>query len=118
LIILTGPNFNVSSNIGFLRKGGKDSFILRNETEEQVGEIIVKAKLDYLSVNTTFDLKFPIKDRIFPFISIGPRFDYLISCSHEFYQLNQINGLIKNEEPLLPFDLRIFQPGPGWSIRS
>jgi hypothetical protein len=73
--------FNLSSNFGFIRKGGKGTITFTTETGETIDEKTEKAKLNYFSVNTTFDLKYPIKDRIIPYISVGPRFDYLTSYS-------------------------------------
>jgi hypothetical protein len=76
-----------------IRKGGKGTVTFTTETGEPNGEKTEKAYLDYLTVNTTLDVKYPIKDRIIPFISVGPRCDYLTSYSKEFDGLNNINAL-------------------------
>ena len=36
-----------------------------------------------MSFNTTIDLKYPIRDLLIPFVSVGPRLDYLISDKSE-----------------------------------
>jgi len=74
--------FNLSSNIGMIRKIGRgaephnygDDFNLSFGLSE-------KLSLDYLSLNTSMDLKYPIK-KISPFLSFGPRFDYLLHSSN------------------------------------
>lgn len=70
---------NLSCNVGFLNKGAKG--------EEQIyplhgGDIerkTLKPRLNYFSLNFLLDLKYPIKKNISPFLSVGPRLDYLIS---------------------------------------
>lgn len=87
--------FNLSSNLGFIRKGGKGKITFTTATGEPIDEKSEKAKLGYFTVNTTLDLKYPIKDKITPFISVGPRFDYLASYSKVFDGLNEIDELKK-----------------------
>ncbi len=87
--------FNLSSNIGLIRKGGKDKLDLINVSGENMGEQTVKATMDYITVNTTFDLKYPIKDKIIPYISLGPRFDYLMAHSKEINDLDNSDELNK-----------------------
>ena len=66
--------FNLSSNIGMVRKGGTNEIQFMNSKQ------ILKAEqtLDYLSINTMIEFKYRIKKTISPFISFGPRFDYLL----------------------------------------
>lgn len=92
---LENKRFNLSSHLGLIRKGGKGTTILTTETGEPNGEKTEKAYLDYITVNTTLDVKYPIKDRIIPFISVGPRYDYLVSYSSDFDGLNDIDALKK-----------------------
>jgi hypothetical protein len=89
--------FNLSSNIGFLRKGGKGGAIIYDINGNPVGETSEKAKFDYFSFNSTIDLKYPIKDKINPFISFGPRFDYLLSYyNNEMIKMvDKMDGLEK-----------------------
>jgi len=69
--------FNLSSNIGLIRKGGE--YDIHFDSDEVVSE---KPILDYLSINTTIDFKYPIKEKFAPFISVGPRVDFLISSKN------------------------------------
>jgi hypothetical protein len=92
---LENKYFNLSSNLGFIQKGGKETLIFVDVEGEQIAEITMEAKLDYFTVNTTLDLKYPIKDKILSFISVGPRFDYLVSYSYPFDGLNDAGVLKK-----------------------
>ena len=93
--------FNLSSNLGLIQKGGKGTITFTTETGEPIDKKTEKAKLNYFTINTTLDLKYPIKDKILPFISVGPRFDYLVSYSSEFDGLNDIDALKKNNLGLI-----------------
>ncbi|WP_442267602.1 outer membrane beta-barrel protein [Tenacibaculum sp. ZS6-P6] len=109
--------FNLSSNIGMIRKGGKDEIQLTNQFGEFTGQIVTeKPSLDYLSINTTIDFKYKIKENISPFISFGPRFDYLINSSTHFESLKDINELKRTSLGLifgggLKYDTSNFQLG-------
>ena len=72
--------YNLSSNLTLLKKGGNTT-----ATSENVPDRILKVNLDYLSLNTTFELKYPLKNKITPFISYGPRLDMLLN---EMYLIN------------------------------
>ena len=86
--------FNLSSNIGMIRKGGKDEFLITDEYGQSTGlTSIEKPTLDYLSMNTLFELKYRIKDAVAPFISIGPRFDYLVKSNEHFEDLKDLDEL-------------------------
>jgi len=86
--------FNLSSNIGMIRKGGKGEFMLTDQYGQSTGQTITeKPTLDYLSINTTFDLKYRIKETVTPFISFGPRIDFLVRSSRHFDALEEIKEL-------------------------
>ena len=86
--------YNLSTNIGMIRKGGKDEIVLTDQYGELTGQTITeKPTLDYLSINTMIDLKYRIKETVTPFISFGPRFDYLVSSSKHFDSLEEIDEL-------------------------
>ena len=74
--------FNLSSNIGLVRKGGKTEMQFADQNDNLEGSMLVKPALDYLSINTTIDFKYPIKKFITPFISFGPRLDYIYKVYH------------------------------------
>lgn len=73
--------FNLSSNIGLIRKGGE--YDINFDSDEIASD---KPILDYLSMNTTIDFKYSIKEKFTPFISVGPRVDFLIKKKY-FYSL-------------------------------
>lgn len=84
--------FNLSSNIGMIRKGGRDEIMVTDPNGNHTGEYITsKPHLDYLTVNTCID--FMLKKKLKPFIGIGPRFDYLLSYSKEFDKLDTLKDL-------------------------
>lgn len=95
--------FNLSSNMGMLRKGGvegAEGTIITNVDGTPVDKDDM-AKLDYLTMNTTIDLKYGLKQYGSPYLSIGPRFDYLINFSEEFNQFDENNKLNKYNFGLL-----------------
>ncbi len=86
--------FNLSSNIGVIRKGGKDKIEISDQDGEFTGQTTTeKPTLDYLSVNTMLDLKYTIKEKVSPFVSFGPRMDYLIRSSKHFDDIEKIDEL-------------------------
>ena len=87
--------FNLSSNIGVVRKGGEEEFQFTDQLGLPAQTLIEKATLDYLSINTTIDFKYRIKETIFPYISFGPRFDYLLNSNKHFDALNELD-ILKN----------------------
>ncbi|MDR2908063.1 MAG: PorT family protein [Bacteroidales bacterium] len=78
--------FNISSNIGLIRKGGMHDVSLSEQSETD------KLTLSYLSVNTTADFKYPVAKIYYPFVSIGPRLDYLAKHSQHFDIVESVNG--------------------------
>jgi hypothetical protein len=108
--------FNLSGNIGFISKGGKSETQLTDQYGETYGTVTEKPTLNYLSVNTTVDLKYRIKEMIIPFIGFGPRVDYLISNSKQFDGLKEPEELHKISVGLiagggLKYNLSAFQFG-------
>ena len=76
--------YNLSFSMGVLRKGGvvRVSSYMYDGTES--------IQLDYVSFNTTIDFKYPIK-KLAPFVSIGPRVDYIISHDDSFKNINKFS---------------------------
>jgi len=85
--------FNLSSNIGFIQKGGKDSVFVVAPLGGVENKGLLKIKLNYLTVNTTANLKFPIKDFVIPYLFVGPRIDYLISYKEDAVVLQQFDDM-------------------------
>lgn len=73
--------FFISSDFGLIRKGtnGVAEFVSQNG--QFTDEISEKIKLDYLTLNTTINVKYPVENKLFPYVSIGPRIDYLVNYS-------------------------------------
>lgn len=85
---------NLSSNFGIIRKGGKDVTKIYDQNGIYTGENYTKeAKLDYLSINTSFEFKYPIASSIYPFIGIGSRLDFLINHSDDFNDFKDYDKL-------------------------
>jgi hypothetical protein len=85
--------FNLHSNIGFVQKGGKDSIPLVNVEGEILEIKLFKYRLDYLTLNTTANLKLPVKDIFVPYLFAGPRIDYLVSYKEDVVFLEQFDEM-------------------------
>ena len=46
-----------------------------------------KNTLNYVSLNSTVNFKYPIKEKLVPFVNLGPRIDYLTAYCYDFPQL-------------------------------
>ena len=90
--------YNITSNFGFLQKGtiGQISDINGGKYQNANTSTtdIQKPKLDYFSFNTVIDIKYPLTNKISPFVSVGPRVDYLLNFSRDFEWLNNKNSLM------------------------
>jgi hypothetical protein len=82
---------NLSSNIGVIRKGGQGKIALVDYGGIIEQNVTGRPTLDYFSVNTTVDLKYPIEKTV-PYISFGPRFDYLFNNSKFFDGLKELKS--------------------------
>ena len=49
--------YNLSSNIGYIRRGGQVKIPYNSVTGEEWGRVTEKDKLHYLTLSTTFDIK-------------------------------------------------------------
>jgi len=90
--VYNGIYMNLNSNLGIIRKGGqfKDpnaSLMFSNLDYTQE-----KLLLNYFSINTTADFKYPLPNKLIPFLGIGPFFGLLLSHSNldrQFYEIEQ-----------------------------
>ena len=86
--------FNLSSNLGMLRKGGRDKVIMTDQFGNPTGEVRnEKATLDYLTLNTLAEFQYPVGESFAPFLAAGPRIDYLVSHSAHFDGLEELDEL-------------------------
>lgn len=67
-------NYYLSSEMGYVRKGGKEYFSRNTETPE----VELSDYWDYLQLNTTLRLKYPYRNS-HVFIGLGPKLDFLVS---------------------------------------
>jgi len=88
-------HFNLSSNIGVIKKGGKEKVYFTDNSGVVINSNTEKALLEYLSVYTIVDFKYPENDKLSPFISAGPRLDILIDYNKHFDSLDQLGDLNK-----------------------
>lgn len=76
--------FNLSSNVGYLRRGEQ----YKDELSPSAwtgGYQVIGTNLHYLTLNTTFDLKKISRDGYTCFIGVGPRVDFKIKSTEEHY---------------------------------
>jgi hypothetical protein len=83
--------WSISSNVGFVRKGGRESWW--DSTGGPVPQ--VTETFDYVSFNTLFNLKYPIGKWI-PYVSVGPRVDFMVSHTH-FFPYFDYPGFLQNK---------------------
>ena len=86
--------FNLSTNIGFISKGGRsknsDEFI---SIPREPGQKL--SKLNYFSWNALVEFKYPLNEEWSPFISAGPRIDYLNSVKGEIKDIDAIKNKMR-----------------------
>jgi hypothetical protein len=70
--------YNLSSNLGLIRKGSHRPLVMLPHINVG-GNILPDPVFPYLSFNTQVDFKYPVTRNIRPFLSVGPRIDYLTS---------------------------------------
>ena len=85
--------YNVSTNIGYVIKAEEENV---SQEWKDMGYPYCKNELEYISFNTTIDFKYPIYKKIIPFVSIGPRFDFLTHNTQKFqlYKPEYLNDII------------------------
>jgi hypothetical protein len=71
--------YNLSSNAGFIQKGGKDTAFYWSQYGIQDSIAPYRFRFNYLTFNTGFVFKVPLKQSITPYLFAGPRIDYLVS---------------------------------------
>lgn len=76
--------FNLSSSIGYLRKGGQIKAVY-NPISGDLSNVIFKSKLHYLTINTTFDVKKTSPDGYTFFVGVGPWIDFKLKATEESY---------------------------------
>ena len=78
---LVKKHYSLSSNIGFIRKGSTEEYRRVNESGEWV-DATRRETLNYFSINTLLDVKYPIREKMIPYVSVGPRVDFLLDDTY------------------------------------
>ncbi len=76
--------FNLSSNVGYIRRGGKSIYESRNNDGDYLGKIADKIHIDYLTLNTTFNVKTTTYNNYTFFAGVGPRLDFKLNRNYTF----------------------------------
>jgi hypothetical protein len=90
--------FNLSSNIGYLEKGGKGASAGVSINGNASVPFNNEARLQYVSLNTCGELKYPIDKKLTVYASVGPRMDYLAEFDRKIFgvldEANELNKII------------------------
>lgn len=83
--------FNLSSSIGYLRSGGKYDVVFNPVTGENASTFNYKYFIDYLTVNTLFNIKRSVRRETY-YIGVGPRLDFKIGSKETEFEGVGYNG--------------------------
>ncbi|MDR2968706.1 MAG: hypothetical protein LBV32_03765 [Tannerellaceae bacterium] len=78
---LSGKYYEMSSEVGYIAKGGKEQGVYINDNPNYNTWNII-AKKSYININTTFRLKFPFNNS-YIYAGAGPKIDF-ITGNNEF----------------------------------
>ncbi|MGA3014478.1 MAG: porin family protein [Bacteroidales bacterium] len=87
--------FNLSSELGFIQKGGKDSVMATDAEGYGIARMWCTTKLNFLTVNSTANLRIPFKGYIYPYAFLGPRLDYLTGYTENVDLVSQFDAVKK-----------------------
>lgn len=90
---LNSRYFNLSTNIGYLQKGDRSEIAYTKENGEVLEFPLMKALFEYYTFNTLAEMKLPIKNKLIPFISLGPRIEYLQAYTKDFSFIEEMDEL-------------------------
>jgi hypothetical protein len=85
--------FNLNSNIGFLQKHGGKSYE-KNYDGQHTTIVQSETSIKQLSINTKIYFKYPINEKLFPFLSLGLSYDYLLSQLHNEDRISNVEPII------------------------
>ena len=72
--------FNLSSSIGYLKKGGKMHLNIYEDISSYE-DVLLKANIHYLTLNTVFNVKKTFVSGVTAFVGAGPRLDFKLKGS-------------------------------------
>lgn len=88
--------FNLATNVGIIQRGGRDSIPFFDANGQYNGQFSqTDYFMDYISLNTLVELKIPIAKVFIPFVSAGPRVEYLVRNHQSLNNLNK-NDIVNN----------------------
>lgn len=76
--------WSISSNVGLVRKGGNAPGPDTDSLGRPLPKTTLSETFDYVSVNTLLNLKYPLKGNWIPYVSFGPRVDFMTNHTHTF----------------------------------
>jgi hypothetical protein len=79
--------------VGFVRKGGNEPGPTTDSLGRSIPESTISETFDYVSVNTLLNLKYPLKGGWVPYVSIGPKVDFMTDHTHTFSYFD-IQGML------------------------
>jgi len=81
--------FSLNSNIGYLQKHGEKSYD-KYYDDQHASTVQAETSIEQLNINTKINLKYPIKEKLVPFLSLGLSYDYLLSDSHKEDRISNV----------------------------
>ncbi|MDR1202019.1 MAG: hypothetical protein LBL58_10385 [Tannerellaceae bacterium] len=82
--------FNLSSQVGYIRKGGKDKIPVSNgDQSAPTDHVYMKMGADYVSANTTFQLKRNVRNETY-YVGAGPRVDFKVNNVSSFVGIDDV----------------------------
>ncbi len=74
---------NLASNVGYIRKGGEGIVTSFDENGISLPPKLFKLRYDYITINTCLEANLPIGTIFKPFLSAGPRIDFLVKATED-----------------------------------
>jgi hypothetical protein len=82
----------INTGFNYTQRGGSKKYEIKSidNPDGGIGQDVYRFYFNYLSLKTTFRLKYPLGILI-PSFYIGPRIDYLVSSSDSYKEFNKVN---------------------------
>lgn len=84
---------NLASNVGYIRKGGEGIVTSFDENGIALPPKLFKLRYDYISINTCLEANLPIGTFFKPFLSAGPRIDFLVKATADGQSASDRNAV-------------------------
>ena len=111
--------FYLSSNVGYIRKGGSMDVLYVEDNVTQARELTSKLRMDYVTINTTFNIKKESIDHYIFYCGVGPRLDLKVKEKFQLldgsmYKANSVLFGLKCTAGVL-YDFSSFRCGLSFS---